>query len=146
MASAAQAASTSQELTWEDDIKPLVQGQCLSCHGLFAGFEQGGYSVATYEATIAGGNNKATHPGVVVGERGVRIGVLKAVVAEVRLFGFARLGAHGLIAHAPGFLQRGGGAVDILKVLDEALETGPDREAVFASKYQLGIGEEQAPA
>ncbi|MCH2662642.1 hypothetical protein MK163_19540 [bacterium] len=29
--------------------------------------------------------------GVVVGERGVRIGVLKAVVAEVRLFGFARL-------------------------------------------------------
>jgi len=43
-------------------------------------------------------------------------------------------------------LQRGGGAVDILKVLDEALVTGPAREAVFASKYQLGIGEEQAPA
>ena len=65
---ASAAASTSQEITWEDDIKPLVQGQCLSCHGLFAGFEQAGYSVATYEATIAGGNSKATHPGVVVGE------------------------------------------------------------------------------
>ncbi len=39
-------------VSYDDDIAPILAAKCGSCHGT-----QGGYSVANYASTLAGGNN-----------------------------------------------------------------------------------------
>jgi hypothetical protein len=54
------------EVTWKDDIGPLLAFRCVSCHS--GPFAQGDFRVSSYEETLRGGRNRATHPSVVPGD------------------------------------------------------------------------------
>ncbi|MCC6670372.1 MAG: hypothetical protein IT458_04880 [Planctomycetes bacterium] len=55
-----------EEITWDEQIRPLLHSRCLGCHNNT--FGSANFSVETYERVLAGGNNAAQYPTVVRGD------------------------------------------------------------------------------
>ncbi|MFQ5505283.1 MAG: hypothetical protein ACE5F1_10850, partial [Planctomycetota bacterium] len=52
-------------VTWERNIKGLLQARCTPCH---VKRKDSGFSVLSYDSVLAGGDHRATHPTVVKGK------------------------------------------------------------------------------
>lgn len=72
-------------LTWEDDVRGIIQGQCMGCHRVPPPFNVNNFYVTSYASVIAGGDHAATNPTVVPGDHAASLiwQVLNAPVPSI---------------------------------------------------------------